>query len=271
MTKKRQTRQAQVASPEADDPSRKMPKSDTTTTTAEETQTHTAPNNNNDKWFSVFTKGDQQYEAYMTHEWGFEKRGDVPLFEKLSLEGAQSGLSWHTILRKRENYRRTFYQFDPQRVVANMTAAADDVVEDILAAPPERAVVRHRGKILSVINNAQCILRMRAEKSDKNSNNNNNNNNNQQQVFDEFLWSFVQDKPILRRRSFSEMPSKTAESEAMSKALKKLGFKFVGPTTCYAMMQSVGMVIDHPVDTPEWKAAYQRLQQRPGGYQEEAK
>jgi DNA-3-methyladenine glycosylase I len=210
----------------------------------------------NGKWFSSFTKGDATYDAYMTNEWGFEQRGDIGLFEMLSLEGAQSGLSWLTILRKRQAYREAFCQFDPVRVAA-MT---DADVEGLLAADasPEHTVVRHRGKIQSVIHNAKCILEMRAESLviDK-------------QVFDEFLWSFVNEKPILRRRSFDSMPSKTPESEAMSKALKKRGFKFVGPTTCYSLMQSVGMVIDHPMGSPEWYAAYERLQSRPGGHHDE--
>jgi DNA-3-methyladenine glycosylase I len=207
-------------------------------------------------WYYFFTKGDAEYESYMAKEWGYEKRGDAALFEKLSLEGAQSGLSWRTILHKREAYRTTFHHFEPG-TVATMT---DDDVERILAQPtdsPRDVVVRHRGKIQSVIHNAKCLLEMRAEKE---------SDTETTEVFDHFLWSFVNHKPILNRASPSNHPSSSSESEAMSKALKKRGFKFVGPTTCYAMMQACGMVIDHPVDSPEWQLAYKRLQARPGGY-----
>jgi DNA-3-methyladenine glycosylase I len=186
------------------------------------------------------------------------------LFEKLSLEGAQSGLSWLTILRKRDAYRRTFHNFDIDAVAA-MT---DDDVEMILAqevnSDPSEIIVRHRGKIQAVINNAKSIQQMRqdAEGPGKNS---------PHGVFDHFLWSFVNDQPIVNNewdgKDLKTLPSKTDESEAMSKALKKVGFKFVGPTTCYSLMQSCGMVIDHPVDSPEWKAAIARLKKRKAGYQ----
>jgi DNA-3-methyladenine glycosylase I len=208
-------------------------------------------------WFTAFTKGDDEYDAYMSTEWGFEKRGDVALFEKLSLEGAQSGLSWLTILRKRDAYRNVFHDFDPVRVAAML----ETDVERILAmnGDPREIVVRHSGKIKAVLHNAKCILKMREESPSGN------------EVFDKFLWSFVNDKPILNRWTLRGAPSKSPESEAMSKALKKCGFKFVGPTTCYALMQSMGMVIDHPVGSPEWQAAYERLKDRPGGYQEAKK
>jgi DNA-3-methyladenine glycosylase I len=204
-------------------------------------------------WYHVFTKGNADYEHYMAKEWGFEKRGDVALFEKLSLEGAQSGLSWLTILRKRENYRRTFHHFDPVRV-ASMDSSD---VERIVNETGSKMIVRHRGKIQSVIHNAKCVLEMRSEAESSVG----------KEVLDDFLWSFVDHKPILNRWSH-DRPSTSEVSVAMSKALKKRGFKFVGPTTCYSMMQSVGMVIDHNVDTPEWKAAHERLQRREGGYQQ---
>jgi DNA-3-methyladenine glycosylase I len=218
----------------------------------------------NQAWYHFYAKGDPEYENYMATEWGFEKRGDQALFEKLSLEGAQSGLSWLTILRKREAYRRTFHQFDPVKIVTKMDN--EEEVGRILATTGESSevVVRHRGKIESVINNAKCLLNMREEEGEKQS----ADNSVEKEVFDDFLWSFVDQKPILNRFTLKDMPAKSEESEAMSKALKKRGFKFVGPTTCYALMQSVGMVIDHPVDSPEWKEARLRLQNRPGGYQE---
>jgi DNA-3-methyladenine glycosylase I len=211
-------------------------------------------------WYAIFTKNDEQYNRYMEEEWGTEKRGDVPLFEKLSLEGAQSGLSWLTILRKRVAYRRVFHGFDIQKVSA-MTERDVQAILDETSDDSTQIVVRHRGKIESVINNAKCILKMRDEQQDDEASHG---------VFDKFLWSFVDDAPILNAwdGNLGTAPSKTDESVAMSKALKKLGFKFVGPTTCYALMQSVGMVIDYPVGSSEWDAALQRLKDRPGGFQD---
>ena len=222
---------------------------------------------NSDAWYTIFTKGDEEYNAYMASEWSFEQRGDQNLFELLSLEGAQSGLSWQTILRKREAYRTTYYQFDPARV-AEMTK---DDVERILAQKdtqnPQNVVVRHRGKIEAVISNARCLVAMQREADSKN-------------ALDALLWSFVDDQPILNyfamskaksgdmKTALQEFPSQSIESQAMSKALKKMGWKFVGPTTCYAMMQAAGMVIDHPLNTPEWHQARERLQIRKEGYQD---
>ena len=190
----------------------------------------------------------------MANEWGFEKEGgDERYFEKISLEGAQSGLSWLTILRKREAYRRTFHHFDLEKVAA---MDETDDVERILAqeagADSTKIVVRHRGKIQSVINNAKCVLQIQKETG---------------RSFADFLWDFVDHKPILNMAKTANLCT-SPESQAMSKELKKRGFKFVGPTTCYAMMQAMGLVLDHPVNTPEWKAARERLQARPGGYQE---
>lgn len=138
-------------------------------------------------------------------------------------------------------------------------------VERILAeedkTDPRNIVVRHRGKIESVINNAQCIQKLLQENTEK------------PDYFDEFLWSFVDDRPILNMKwdgkSLNHLDTQTKESQAMSKALKSRGFRFVGPTTMYALMQSCGMVIDHPVNSPEWHAARQRVKKRPGGYKEQ--
>jgi len=167
----------------------------------------------------------------MTTEWGFEKDTDEELFEKLSLEGAQSGLSWRTILHKREAYRSAFHNFDIDKV-STMT---DDDIESLLSIDDDdktKIIVRHRGKLQSVVNNATIIQQLKA--------------NGTISSFKEYLWSFVDNKPILNHwKSFSDLPSKTEESERMSKALKKHGFKFVGPTTCYSLMQSCGFVIDH--------------------------
>jgi DNA-3-methyladenine glycosylase I len=223
----------------------------------------------NQPWCNFFTKGDVEYNDYMQNEWSREKHSDVALFEKISLEGAQSGLSWLTILRKREAYRRTFMNFDPVKV-ALMTAKD---VDRIMAENPtdtRPVVVRHRGKIESVIHNAQCILNMRAEQAVGDANSTGTSTTTTKfGVLDDFLWSFVNHKPILNSIRLSNVPTKSEESEAMSKALKqRFGFKFVGPTTCYALMQATGMVIDHPYDTPEWHEARQRLEQRVGGYQD---
>ena len=210
------------------------------------------------------------------------KRGDVQLFEKMSLEGAQSGLSWLTILRKRKAYRRTFHNFDIDKVAAMTPKDVEKMLEQ-KDPEPTNMVVRHRGKIEATINNAKCIQKLRStfeddeQKSRKGHNETQNNaedhdsySGDNHGCFDDFLWGFVDNKPILNRwnGNMADALSKSDESEAMSKALKRMGFKFVGATTCYAMMQSVGMVIDHPENSPEWEAAYQRLRSRPSGYQE---
>jgi DNA-3-methyladenine glycosylase I len=203
-------------------------------------------------WYRIFTKNDLLYEEYMANEWGYEKRGDVDLFEKLCLEGAQSGLSWRTILNKRQAYRSTFYNFDIEKV-SKMTK--EDIDAILLSDKSGNdCVVRHRGKIESVVNNAKCILSMSEREEGYIS-------------FSDYLWSFVDDKPILNAwKEFDRIPSKSMESEAMSKALKKHGFKFVGPTTCYSLMQSCGLVIDHPFNSPEWLKSYDILKQRQNGF-----
>lgn len=184
----------------------------------------------------------------------------MPLFEKISLEGAQAGLSWLTILRKREAYRNTFHAFDIDKVAA----MAQEDVEQIVAHTaddPRQMVVRHAGKIQAVIHNAKCIQMMRQ---------NTNDGDGGDDVFDKLMWSFCNDQPIVNHWSGKkeDMQVKSPESEHMAKELKKRGFKFVGPTTCYAFMQSVGMVIDHPVGSNQYNATLERLQTRKGGYQE---
>lgn len=179
----------------------------------------------------------------------------------MSLEGAQSGLSWLTVLRKRDAYRRVFHGFDVHRVAAMSTEDVERIIQETDKANPRNLVVRHRGKIESVIRNAQCIQKMLQDNPDD------------PDSFDTFLWSFVDNRPILNRQwdgtSLKDAPTQSNESQQMSKALKSLGFQFVGPTTMYAMMQSCGMVIDHPLDSPEWHAAVQRLKERPEGYQDQ--
>lgn len=171
-------------------------------------------------------KGDTLYEAYHDHEWGVPSYDDRTIFEALVLDGAQAGLSWATILRKRENYRAAFDNFDPAVV-----AAYDDVkVEELLANP---GIVRNRLKITSAIKNAKGVLELQREYGS----------------LSNALWQFVGGKPKKNAwRTISEIPASTRESDAMSKFLIKRGFSFVGSTIIYAFMQGVGMVNDHTVD-----------------------
>ncbi len=167
---------------------------------------------------------------YHDEEWGRPVHDDRHLFEMLTLEGAQAGLSWETILRKREHYRRVFHDFDPQRV-ARMRPAS---VERILTDP---GVVRNRGKIESVASNAKAFVAVQREFGS----------------FDAFIWQFTGGKPrVETRRRREDLPAFSPQSEAMSKALRERGFRFVGPTICYAFMQAVGMVNDH-LTTCSWR------------------
>jgi DNA-3-methyladenine glycosylase I len=169
---------------------------------------------------------------YHDEEWGVPVHDDRRLFEFLILEGAQAGLSWDTILQKRERYREAFDGFDAERI-ARYDA---DKLAELLADP---GIVRNRLKVHSAVVNAKCFLAVVEEVGS----------------FDEYLWSFVGGRPIVNRwTAMSQVPAKTAESDAMSKALLKRGFKFVGSTICYAMMQAVGMVNDHLVSCPRHRA-----------------
>jgi DNA-3-methyladenine glycosylase I len=169
---------------------------------------------------------DPLYVRYHDSEWGRPEHDDRKLFEMLVLEGAQAGLSWLTILRKRENYRRAFDGFDPVRV-AGYDA---DKVAALLA---DSGIVRNRLKIESAVNNARKFLEVQAEFGS----------------FDAYVWRFVGGRPKKNAwRSMEEIPAKTAESDAMSKDLIRRGFRFVGSTICYAHMQATGMVNDHVVD-----------------------
>jgi DNA-3-methyladenine glycosylase I len=170
--------------------------------------------------------GDELMLAYHDEEWSVPAHDDRHLFEMLTLEGAQAGLSWSTILRKREGYRRLFAGFDPE-VVSRFTPAD---VERLLQDP---AIVRNRLKVESTVVNAARVLEVRAELGS----------------FDAYLWRFVDGEPIVGNwRSLSELPAETDLSRALSKDLKTRGFRFVGPTVCYAFMQAVGLVNDHTVD-----------------------
>ncbi len=162
---------------------------------------------------------------YHDREWGLPQHDDRVLFEFLILEGAQAGLSWETILRKRDNYRKAFAAFDPVKV-ARFDAKN---VEKLLADP---GIVRNRLKVAGAVRNAKAFLGVQREFGS----------------FDEYIWQFVGGKPIVNRRSsLKEIPARTAESDAMSKDLRQRGFTFVGSTICYAFMQAVGMVNDHEV------------------------
>jgi DNA-3-methyladenine glycosylase I len=168
---------------------------------------------------------DPLYVRYHDKEWGVPLHDDRKLFELLMLEGAQAGLSWITVLRKRENYRAAFDKFDPRKLVRYNEAD----IERLLANP---GIVRNRLKVQSAAVNARAYLDIVA----------------QQGSFDGFLWQFVDGKPIGgKRRSMRDVPASTIESDRMSKELKKRGFKFVGSTICYAFMQAAGMVNDHLV------------------------
>jgi DNA-3-methyladenine glycosylase I len=160
--------------------------------------------------------------AYHDQEWGRSQHDDRILFEFLVLEGAQAGLSWETILRKRDNYRRAFDHFDPE-VVALYGARK---VEELLANP---GIVRNRLKIAAAIANARAFLAVQEEFGS----------------FDAYAWRFVNGRPIRNTRRSGGLPTHTIESDAMSKDLMLRGFKFVGTTICYAFMQAVGMVNDH--------------------------
>jgi DNA-3-methyladenine glycosylase I len=163
--------------------------------------------------------------AYHDEEWGLPHHDDRALFELLTLEGAQAGLSWNTILNKREGYRKAFRGFDPAKVAR--FGARD--IERLLA---DAGIVRNRAKIESTITNARCVLEAHREFGS----------------FDAYVWRFVGGAPVVHRyRSLREVPSTTPESDAMSKELKKRGFRFVGSTICYAFMQATGMVNDHEV------------------------
>jgi DNA-3-methyladenine glycosylase I len=170
-------------------------------------------------------RAEDDYRAYHDVEWGVPIRDERHLFELLTLEGAQAGLSWWTILRKREGYRAAFAGFDPAAVAAFGEADLDRLLVD-------PGIVRNGGKIASTIGNAQATLELRAGGSG----------------LVEHLWSFVYGRPIVNRwTAQGEIPAETDESRAMSKDLKRRGFRFVGPTICYALMQSAGMVNDHVV------------------------
>lgn len=170
-----------------------------------------------------WAKGSDLYRAYHDNEWGVEVHDDRVLFEFLVLEGAQAGLSWSTILKKREGYRRAFDNFDVRKIAAYR----EDTIAALLT---NTKIVRNRLKINSVVTNAQAFLKVQEAFGS----------------FDTYIWRFVKGTPIQNAwKNMDEIPANTPESHAMSTDLKKRGFTFVGPTICYAFMQAVGMVNDH--------------------------
>lgn len=171
--------------------------------------------------------------AYHDQEWGVPVHDDVVLFEFITLEGAQAGLSWETILRKRDAYREAFAGFDPSRIARFSPSR----IERLLANP---GIVRNRLKIASTVGNAKAVLRVQREFGS----------------LDAYIWGFVGGKPrVNKRRSSREIPARTPESDALSRDLATRGFKFVGSTICYAFMQAVGLVNDHTVDCFRYDAA----------------
>ena len=184
--------------------------------------------------------GSPEYVAYHDLEWGVPAHDDRRLFEFLVLEGAQAGLSWLTILRKRENYRRAFAGFDPARVARFAPAQVARLLDD-------EGIVRNRLKIESVVRNAGAFRAVQAEFGS----------------FDAYVWRFVDGAPRQNRwRRMAQVPASTAQSDAMSKDLKRRGFNFVGSTICYAFMQAVGMVNDHLVDCFRWRELHEAATRR---------
>jgi len=174
---------------------------------------------------------DPVYIDYHDCEWGVPCYDDQHLFEMLILEGAQAGLSWHTILKKREGYRKAFAQFDAQK----MARFSEKKIETLLQNP---AIVRNRLKINAAVTNARAYLAIVEEYGN----------------FSDYIWQFIGGKPVINHwKKLKDIPVTTVESDNMSKDLKKRGFKFVGSTICYAYMQSVGMVNDHTTDCFRYK------------------
>ncbi|WP_160717943.1 DNA-3-methyladenine glycosylase I [Chitinophaga solisilvae] len=174
---------------------------------------------------------DQLYKDYHDNEWGTPNHDDRHLFEMINLEGAQAGLSWYTVLSKRENYRKAFDNWDAKKIAKYDEKKVAQLLEN-------EGIIRNKLKIRATIGNAHAFLAVQQEFGS----------------FDKYIWSFVNHKPVVNHyKSMGEVPAKTAISDAMSKDLLKRGFKFVGSTICYAFMQATGMVDDHFDDC--WKKA----------------
>jgi DNA-3-methyladenine glycosylase I len=180
----------------------------------------------------AWSASDAEYRRYHDEEWGVELRGDRPLFEKMSLEGFQAGLSWITILRRRHSFRTAFHNFDIDHVAELVEQDVDELMLD-------GGIIRNRAKIEATISNAAIVRQLVQDDPG---------------AFDRLLWSFAP-PPNSRSRpvNFGDIPAVTIESTALSKALREIGLRFIGPTTVYALMQSSGMVDDHVVGC--WRAA----------------
>jgi len=183
-----------------------------------------------------WANGSELDAKYHDEEWGVVSTDDRHLFEMLILEGAQAGLSWTTILKKRDNYRQAYYEFDPEKVSRFTKKSVERLLKN-------SGIVRNRLKIEASITNAKAFLEVQKEFK----------------TFANFIWGFVDGKPIINRwTKLQQIPTETHESQNMSKELKKKGFKFVGPTICYAYMQSIGMVNDHEISCFRYKALSRR-------------
>lgn len=180
---------------------------------------------------------DALYRRYHDEEWGVPEFDDRALFEKLALDGFQAGLSWRTILYKRENFRRAFDGFVPEKIVRYTPKKIERLLTD-------EGIIRSRAKIEATIGNARAFLKVMETRDDG---------------FSGLLWGFVGGRPIVNRRArYRDVPPKTAEAEAMAKELKRLGFKFCGPVIVYAFMQATGMVNDHEISCPRWAAVQKK-------------
>jgi DNA-3-methyladenine glycosylase I len=185
----------------------------------------------------AWAKGEDILIDYHDREWGVPVHEDRLLFEFLVLEGVQAGLSWMTVLKKRDNYRTAYQNFHPKEVARFDEKKAETLLQD-------KGLIRNGLKIRASINNAKAFLDVQKEFGS----------------FDRYIWQFVEGKPIRNRwKSIHEIPAKTEASETMSRDLKKRGFTFVGPTICYAFMQAVGMVNDHTIDCFRYKELEQDL------------
>ncbi|MFD1261921.1 DNA-3-methyladenine glycosylase I [Entomomonas asaccharolytica] len=186
-----------------------------------------------DKQRCYWCTADAEYRAYHDKEWGVPSYNAQHLFEMLLLEGFQAGLSWLTVLKKRENYRKVLFNFDPHKIAT----MSDDYIEQLLQ---DKGIIRNRLKVNAARKNAMAWLKLEDPV--------------------QFIWSFVGSKPKINHfKKMEQIPVTIAESDAMSKALKKLGFTFVGSTICYAYMQAVGMVMDHTTDCFRYKQIIDKL------------
>jgi DNA-3-methyladenine glycosylase I len=177
-----------------------------------------------------WARGDPLMQAYHDSEWGVPLHDDRALFELLTLEGAQAGLSWMTILRRRSGYRAAFAGFDPRTVAAFGDA-------DVARLMADASIIRNRQKVMSTVDNARGVLTIQQELGS----------------FDTFVWGFVDHTPLVKERlTLADAPAQSAQSVALSKALRQRGFGFVGPTICYAFMQAAGLVNDHLALCPAW-------------------